>query len=265
MIAKGLIRLSSSDTLQIPAIVQARMSSSRLPGKVLLPLCGKPVLDHVVNRVSAAQGVSIVWVATSDHQSDDPIEDWCFENNVSCYRGNLDDVLSRFAALARTIGSPQILRITADCPAIDPAVIDEVIQESLSGGYDACGLDGEFPNGLDCTVFSRSALEIAAENAELWSEREHVGPYILDRPHQFRIRRMRLFEGLGHHRWTLDHPQDYDFLTLIFGHLFPEQPKFGWQQIVDLLEERPWISALNSSLERGEGLRLSVEREQNSP
>jgi len=250
---------SRPPVIPIPAIIQARMSSRRLPGKVLMPLAGQPVLSHIVRRARSSKLVSEAWVATSDDSSDDPIRDWCDSNSVSCFRGSLTDVLDRFAALALDIGSPWALRITGDCPVVDPEILDEVIAGVQRGNFDAYGLHGEFPNGLDCTAFSLESLKIARENATLPSEREHVGPFILNRPTQFNIGLFEKYTGLGHHRWTLDEPEDYDLLTLVFAHLYETNPVFGAQGIVDLLERRPWISRLNEHIERGQGLKLSLE------
>jgi spore coat polysaccharide biosynthesis protein SpsF len=226
-----------------------------------MPLAGQPVLSHIVRRARSSKLVSEVWVATSDDPSDDQIKDWCDSNSVNCFRGSLTDVLDRFAALALDIGSPWVLRITGDCPVVDPKILDEVIAEVQRGKFDAYGLHGEFPNGLDCTAFSLESLKIARDIATLPSEREHVGPFILNRPTQFNIGQFEKFTGLGHHRWTLDEPEDYDLLTLIFDHLFEKNPIFGTEEILELSESRPWLSRLNADVERGEGLKKSLEED----
>ena len=171
--------------MTVVAIIQARMSSSRLPGKVLLPLVEKPVLAHVIERLSYSRLIEKIVVATSVDSSDDPIANFCRENHVLCFRGSLEDVLDRYYRAAIENHADSVVRITADCPVIDPVVVDAVITGFLSGNYDLFGLDGEFPDGLDCTVFSLSALKKARLNAKLKSEREHVGPYIENSPHLF--------------------------------------------------------------------------------
>ena len=246
---------------RVPAIIQARMGSTRLPGKVLLDLSGTPVLGHIVQRVESARLVSEVWVATSDSEEDNVVEAWCLTNRVRCFRGSRDDVLSRFATLAKQIGSPWVLRITGDCPVVDPEILDEVISDSQMGSFDGYGLHGEFPNGLDCTAYSLTSLLCANAMAQLPSEREHVGPYILNRPDQFRIDQLVKFTGMAHHRWTLDEPQDYDFLTLVFSYLYPNNPIFGAQEILNLLKQRPWIMRLNSDVVRGAGMLPSLLRD----
>ena len=246
---------------RVPAIIQARMGSTRLPGKVLLDLSGSPVLGHIVQRAESARLVSEVWVATSDREEDDVIETWCLTNRVRCFRGSSDDVLNRFATLAEQIGAPWALRITGDCPVVDPEILDEVIRDTQMGSFDGYGLHGEFPNGLDCTAYSLASLLCANEMAQLPSEREHVGPYILNRPDKFRIGQLVKFTGMAHHRWTLDEPQDYDFLTLVFRHLYPDNPIFGAREILNLLEQRPWIPRLNSDVVRGAGMLPSLLRD----
>ena len=164
--------------MRVIAIIQARMSSTRLPGKVLMPLAGQPVLGHVVERIRACQTIADVVVATSSDATDDDIEAWCKSVGVSCYRGSLNDVLDRYYQAGLLHAADAVVRITADCPAIDPTIVDEVVHGYLAGGYEFYGLAGEFPDGLDCTVFAFSALARAWREAALPSEREHVGPYI---------------------------------------------------------------------------------------
>jgi len=190
--------------MKVVAIIQARMSSSRLPGKVLLPLAGRPVLDHVVRRTRTCQAVDEVWVATSTDASDDVIAQWCTEHRVPVYRGSLNDVLDRYYQAATLAQADAVVRITADCPALDPQIVEEVVEGFKAGGYEFYGLAGEFPDGLDCTVFAMTALARAWREATLPSEREHVGPYIEKNPQWFKSGGLKRFSGLSHHRWTLD-------------------------------------------------------------
>ena len=164
--------------MKVVAIVQARMNSSRLPGKVMMQLVNKPVLEHVVERLSYCKLIEKIVVATSNESSDDQVKDYCVNNKIDFYRGSLVDVLDRYYHAAKIYNAKAILRITCDCPVIDPVVVDAVITGYLSGEYDSYGLGGKFPDGLDCTVYSFSSLEKAWQEARLKSEREHVGPYI---------------------------------------------------------------------------------------
>lgn len=248
--------------MKVVAIVQARMGSTRLPGKVLLPLAGKPVLEHVVTRLRRCHTFKTVVLATSTDPSDDPIVRWCHQNDVSYYRGSLNDVLDRYYQAATAYQADAIVRITADCPAIDPHVVDEVVVGFLAGDYDAFSLAGEFPDGLDCQVFSYAAIARAWREATLPSEREHVGPYIeKTHPELFKTGGMIIFHNQGHHRWTLDEPRDYLFLQQVFERLFKESHVFTSEDVLRLLASEPELMRLNSGIIRNEGYIKSLYNE----
>lgn len=249
--------------MKVVAIIQARMSSSRLPGKVLLPLAGKPVLAHVVQRTLACRNVDEVVVATSTDPSDDDINAWCQENEVRCFRGSLHDVLDRYYQAAKLHEAGAIVRITADCPALDPQTVDEVIEGFLDGGFAFYGLSGEFPDGLDCTVFSFQAIEKAWHEAKLPSEREHVGPYIEKNPQLFKGGGLSKYHDLSHMRWTLDEPRDYDFLTRVFDQLDKKTRPFTAEDVLDLLRVRPELQTINQDVVRNEGYQKSLAAEGN--
>lgn len=250
--------------MNVIAIIQARMSSSRLPGKVLLPLVGRPVLDHVVSRVRCCKTVHQVIVATSIDSSDDVIETWCNIHNVVSYRGSLNDVLDRYYQAAKRYQADVIVRITADCPVIDPVIVDEVVKGYLNGGYEFYGLSGEFPDGLDCTVFSFSALQRAWKESVLPSEREHVGPYIEKHPELFISGGLLKFNGLSHYRWTLDEPRDYEFLKIVFDSLYQNNSVFLAQDVLSLLEKHPQLTLINNEIVRNEGYLTSLETDRNN-
>jgi len=249
--------------VKVVAIIQARMSSSRLPGKVLLPLAGKPVLAHVVQRTHACRNVDEVVVATSTDPSDDAINAWCQENEVRCFRGSLHDVLDRYYQAAKLHAAEAIVRITADCPALDTQTVDEVIEGFLDGGFAFYGLSGEFPDGLDCTVFSFQAIEKAWHEAKLPSEREHVGPYIEKNPQLFKGGGLSKYHGLSHMRWTLDEPRDYDFLSAVFDLLNKQATPFTTEDFLDLLRARPELQTINQDIVRNEGYQKSLAAEGN--
>lgn len=240
------------------AIIQARMTSSRLPGKTLLPLSGKPVLEHVTNRVKKSKFINKVIVATSNHISDNPIEDWCNLNQIECFRGSLNDVLDRYYQAACFYNAKNILRITADCPVIDFEIIDEVIQNYHLGNYDYYGLCGDFPDGLDCTMISFNSLESAWKYAKLNSEREHVGPYIEKNAHKFKVGGYFKFKNLAHIRLTLDEFNDYKLLSNIFDYLYTKDNYFGHQMILELLYEKPDLLLINNKIQRNEGYINSI-------
>jgi spore coat polysaccharide biosynthesis protein SpsF (cytidylyltransferase family) len=243
------------------AIIQARMGSSRLPGKVLMPLANKPVLAHVVERLGMCRTLQGVVVATSTDLSDDVIEKFCATQDIRCYRGSLEDVLDRYYQSALLSGANPIVRITADCPVIDPVVVDAVVTGFLAGNYDFYGLAGEFPDGLDCTVFGFAAIERAWKEARLKSEREHVGPYIENHPEIFRNGGLQLFSGLAHHRWTLDEPRDYALLSAIFDRLYQSEKTFLINDILQLLALEPELITGNAGIVRNAGYLKSLEND----
>ena len=245
--------------MNVVAIIQARMSSTRLPGKVLMELAGKPVLEHVVSRIKSCKTIQKVVVATSTDESDDAIERWCESLGVACYRGSLNDVLDRYYQAAIQSNADAIVRITADCPAIDPTIVDEVVSAYLAGGYEFFGLSGEFPDGLDCTVFAFSAIERAWKEAQLPSEREHVGPYIEKHPELFKSGGLMKFSGLSHHRWTLDEPRDLDFLKIVFERLYQADKDFLAADVLALLKAEPELLSINGSIVRNEGYIKSLQ------
>ncbi len=248
--------------MNIVAIVQARMSSSRLPKKVLLPLAGKPVLAHVIERLQHCEMLNKIVVATSTDLSDDAIAKWCLQNNINYYRGSLLDVLDRYYQAALIYQADVIVRITADCPMIDPIIVDEVIEGFLAGNYDAYSLSGDFPDGLDCQVFRFDAIAKAWKDATLPSDREHVGPYIeKTHPELFRLSGLQKFTGLSHHRWTLDEPQDYDFLKAIFSKLYKKNKPFHAEDVLFLLGKEPKLMQINSGIIRNEGYLKSINSE----
>ena len=250
---------SSESAMRIVCIIQARMSSTRLPGKVLLPLAGRVVLAHVLERLSHCSTLTDVVVATSDDASDDVLAHWCQDHGVQVFRGSLDDVLDRFYHCALSQHAQAVVRITADCPALDPTLVDEVVLGSQAGAYDLYYLGGEFPDGLDCAVFSFSALQRAWREAKLPSEREHVGPYVVNHPEWFHIGYLDKFKGLAHHRWTLDEPRDLAFLQSVFERLQrPDGLPFLTQDLLDLLERQPELLQANDGIVRNEGLIKSL-------
>lgn len=245
--------------MTVLAIVQARMSSSRLPGKVLLPLANRPVLWHVHHRLQFSQKIDKIVIATSSASSDDPIETFCKDSQIECFRGSLDNVLDRFYQVASLYKADHILRITADCPAIDPAIVDEVISGYFNGNYARYGLGGEFPDGLDCTIFSFEILKKAFENATLPSEKEHVEPYMTKMAELYKQGAYEKFQGLQHHRWTLDEPKDYELLKNIFNELFRQGAPFSSEDILGYLENNPSIFEINQCISRNEGYSKSLK------
>jgi len=238
------------------------MSSSRLPGKVMKLLSGKPVIEHIFDRLYKAQKLDDIVLATSIDESDNLLEKFSKTKSYKCYRGSLEDVLSRFYCAARFYKADIIVRITGDCPVIDPKIIDELIDFFISGNYDYASLWGEFPDGLDSSIMSYATLESAYKNAQLKSEREHVCPYIENRPDHFLIGKYIKFKNQGHHRWTLDEKEDFLFLEKIFNSLYISNPDFDYDDIFKLLERNKMLTKINNHIIRNEGYAQSLEEDE---
>ena len=243
------------------AILQGRMGSSRLPGKVLLPLMGKPVMQHVYERILHCRNLERIIVATTNERKDDCIVELFDGLGVTVFRGSEADPLDRYYQAATRYGVQHIVRIMADCPLLDPEVIDEVIDMYFSGGYDFCYLGGEFPTGLDTTVFSYSALERCWREALLTSEREHIFLYMNNNPELFNIGVFEKHKGLFHHRWVMDHEADYQFIKAIYDTLYKPGKVFLSRDILNLLKEQPQLARINAGIPRDEGVRRAVEQD----
>ncbi len=215
----------------ILAILQARMSSSRLPGKVMADVAGAPMIARQVERLRRARRIDRLVAATSDQSSDDPLADYCATLDLPVFRGSLDDVLGRFQGAAAAFGPPEtIVRLTADCPLADWAVIDQVIETHLAGGFDYTNNvapERTFPHGLDVEVMTADALDTAGREAEDPYEREHVTPFIYRHPERFRLGSVTSDAPAPDLRWTVDTPQDLDFVRYVYGELYAADPAFG--------------------------------------
>ncbi|CDG81589.1 cytidylyltransferase domain-containing protein [Janthinobacterium agaricidamnosum] len=245
----------------ILAILQARVSSSRLPGKVLKPLLGVPMLIRQIERLRGVSRIDQLLVATSNESSDDAIEELCRAHGVACFRGDLNDVLERFHQAAQTAAPEHIVRLTADCPLTDAALIDQVIEFYLDGDYDYASnsLEATYPDGLDVEIFRASCLEQAWQEARLPSQREHVTPFINQQPQRYKIGLYRGATDLSHLRWTVDEPKDFELVTMIYEALYPDNSRFSMQDVLSLLERRPELADWNTMHERNEGYQKSLD------
>jgi spore coat polysaccharide biosynthesis protein SpsF len=239
------------------AIVQARMGSSRLPGKVMKNLAGKTVLGQLLVRLARARQLDGVVVATTTAPADEII---CAESEkygVGFFRGSEDDVLSRYHGAAVACGAEAIVRVTSDCPLFDPTVLDEMLVIFRSANRDAVKVDylsnverRTFPRGLDAEIFTFAALDRARKEARLDYEREHVTPYIHLHPEWFRIRSFAGAADLSHHRWTLDTPEDWELIKAVYDALSPHGELFSTTDVLKLLNERPELAKLNAHVEQ---------------
>lgn len=238
--------------MQTCVIIQARTGSTRLPGKVLKDLCGKPVLWHVVNRLKHSRYISDIIIATTVFPEDDQIERFCIENDIKFHRGSAENVLSRYYEAAKKFSAETIIRITSDCPVIDPVLLDNMIEEfnSVKPDYLSNSLERTFPRGLDAEIFSFNVLEKTFHEAVKPYELEHVTPYIYQHPELFKLRNYSSGGDYSFHRWTLDTEEDYALLTEIYNSLYPVKELFLWKDILELFVLRPELLEINKHIEQ---------------
>lgn len=230
--------------MSVVAIIQARMGSTRLPGKALLPLAGESMLDRVINRTRRAVLVSEVIVATSTQAADDKIVELGEKNGWKTFRGSEPDVLDRYYRTAQHSQAEVVVRITSDCPLIEPQIIDQAVREFLAGGVDYVSntlSPRTFPRGLDVEVFSFACLERAWNDAKDQAEREHVTLYIYRHPEKFTLKGITNSSDYSDMRWTVDTPEDLAFVRRIYDHFGHD--RFTWHEVLTLLEENPaWLN-----------------------
>lgn len=249
----------------IGIIVQARMSSSRLPGKVAKPILGKPMLQWQLDRISAIPQVTKVIVATSNNSEDDEIAQLCNLSQTLCFRGDLDDVLDRFYQCAQHHALSTIIRITGDCPVIDDEIITQLIEKHLAehndytNNFESCTL----PDGLDCEIFSFAVLQRAWQEAKKPSEREHVTPYIRNLP-DIKKGELTFAADISHLRWTVDNPEDFELISIFYQKLHKNGQHFRTHDILALLEREPELKTMNIHIKRNEGMDKSLLQDKKS-
>lgn len=252
-----------ASSVRVVAIVQARMGSSRLPGKVLADVQGKPMLRWLLDRVMVVKEIDEVVVATTTNPEDDVLEEWLNDNEVFCFRGSEGDVLGRFYHCAQDWSPDLVVRITADDPLKDPGLISRAISFILADKtIDYCSntLAPTYPEGLDIEVFRYTALVRAYCNATLLSEREHVTPYIWKHPDKFKLYGFRYEIDLSCWRWTVDNSLDLDFIRAIYGY-FINEPLVSFEKVIDYIRENPDLLEINGSTIRNEGYIKSLKME----
>lgn len=257
------------------AIVQARLGSTRLPGKVLMPLLGKPMLSHVIQRVRATPSIKEVVVATTDEPKDAPVREFCASAGIACFAGSEQDVLDRFYQAAVKYEADPVIRITADCPFADPGVIERVLDLYRTGKYDHVGVatgagaafetEGRFPDGLDAECFSFAALARAWREAKPGTpDREHVTPFIWREPGRFRLGVLRPEKDYSALRWTVDNSDDFRVAERVYEALYDETKVFGMHDILAFLEANPGITQINQGAIGHEGYE-ALWRDPSSP
>jgi spore coat polysaccharide biosynthesis protein SpsF len=234
-------------------IVQARMGSTRLPGKVLRPIAGRAMLSYLLERLRRAKLASIIVVATTTNKSDDPIAQLCAAEGIACTRGSETDVLARYCDAARQFDLDTVVRVTADCPLIDPALIDRAIGMFLGANrtdYLSNMLTPTWPYGMAVEVVSAVALAEANLESTDASEREHVTAFVYRRPQRFKLTSLTMSPSLSHHRWTVDTPEDFQLVTRILEALYAHKADFDMTDVLSLLNEHPSWSLINAHVQQ---------------
>ena len=248
----GIRRVSLGGTaMTTVAILQARVGSSRLPGKVLADLAGEPVLAHCVARALACASIDEIVVATTTLGDDDPIVELCRARGWRWFRGSEHDVLDRYYHAAREVNADDIVRLTADCPLNDPTVLTALVQRYRADGADYASTSyprRTFPLGISGEIMRASVLERAWCDDDDPAWREHVTPFIYRHPERFRLSGFSCEADYSHHRWTLDTPEDFELLRTIFEHFAGRTP--GWRDVLAAAEAHPEWQAINASVEQ---------------
>ncbi|WKV09845.1 glycosyltransferase family protein [Thermoanaerobacterium sp. CMT5567-10] len=238
------------------AIIQARMGSTRLPGKVMKIIMDKPVIEHVVNRVKASKEIDDIIIATTTKKEDDIIVEEAQKLNVKYYRGSENDVLSRYYYAAKENNADIVIRITSDCPVIDPKIIDDMIYKFMqlyeqdNIDYMSNTIKRTYPRGLDVEIFTFESLEKAFIEADKSYQREHVTPYIYENPEIFKIGGFKNNIDYSSYRWTLDTIEDFKVIESIYQALYDKDRLFYFTDIISFIKEHPEISEINKNIEQ---------------
>ena len=223
-----------------------------------------PMINYLISRLKLSKKIDQIVLATTERNSDDILAEFVSNIGIDIYRGSENNVLDRFYKAAKKFEADIVIRITADCPLIDPYLIDKVIEDFNVNNEDylSNALNPSFPDGLDCQIFSFDALKKSWKEAKLLSDREHVGTYIERTcPDKFKTGSLIKFKDLGHHRWTLDEPRDYTFLKEIFSRLWSEDKIFLTADILKLLDDSPELLNINKDIIRNQGYQRSLKND----
>lgn len=248
---------------KIGIIVQARCGSTRLPNKILLRLQGQSILEHIIKRLRRVKKADLVIVATTIKVEDLVIAKLCFKLHTFLFCGSVDDVLDRYYQAAKIYDLQNIVRITSDCPLIDPNLVDLMISWYLKQRVDYASntLLPTFPDGEDIEIMKFSALKKTWQSTTLLSEREHVTPYIYKHPELFSQVNYKNKENLSNKRWTVDETDDYRFVKRIYQGLYRKNPYFGIDEILKFVKTHPEVEAINQHITRNEGYTKSLQND----
>lgn len=239
---------------RIVVVVQARMGSTRLPGKIMMNIEGEPMLWHVVNRLNHCELPDKVVVATSNARADDVVEKFCKGRGINIFRGSEDDVLARYYNAAAEYGADTVVRVTGDCPLIDPKIVDKTVLAYLNNRKDYDGasnvIERTYPRGLDTEVVSFGCLERCHKNASERYQREHVIIYIYEHPEDFKLYNVKNDINLSSLRWTVDEEADFKFVTEIYKRLYRDRKIFYMNDVLKTLDRDPSILLINRGIEQ---------------
>lgn len=242
-----------SNRSSIVTVIQARMGSQRLPNKVMMPLAGKPLLIRLYERVRASKLTNRIVVATTTEKNDDTVVELCINNKIKYYRGSENDLLDRHYKAAFEHSPSAVVKIPSDCPLIDPNIIDKVLKHYINNSNNFDFVSNlhppSYPDGNDVEVISMDALKVAWQNAKRKLEREHTTPYFWENPDKYRIGNVLWETGRDYsmsHRFTIDYPEDYQFIKKVYDELFDETRMFTLDDILELLDRKPEIKNINS-------------------
>jgi spore coat polysaccharide biosynthesis protein SpsF len=240
--------------MKIVCFIEARMRSRRLPGKVLRPVCGKPMLELMIERVKRARTLDGIVVATTDQPCDESIASLAASLGVGAFRGSEEDVLSRVLGAARAYGADVIVETTGDCPLHDPALIDKVVADFRIGGADFVSnvLDYTTPRGTDVRVFTTDALDEINRTSNDPADHEHVSLHFWEHPTKYRLRNVRTELGaeVAELRLTVDTPEDFALITAVYDALYPDKPDFTLADVLALFKQRPELLLMNRSVKQ---------------
>lgn len=243
----------SKKQLNVIAIVQARMGSTRLPGKHLKEVLGRPLLSFLIERLKRANSLQAIVLATTIRVCDDELAALCEKEHILCFRGSEEDVLGRFALAADIFQADVVVRICADCPLMDPAVVDEVVRAYLEA--EDCDIasnvvERTYPRGMDVEVFSASALKIAAHEASHPEEREHVTPFFYRHPQRFHLKSVAYHTNQSQYRWTVDTEEDFRLVSYLIQDLYPLRPEFTLEDLLLCAQRHPEWAAINGHVKQ---------------
>lgn len=250
---------------KITAIVQARMTSTRLPGKVLMEVMGRPLLSYQIERIRFSKRIDNIIIATTINKEDNPIVELAQKEGLDCYRGSEDDVLDRYYQAAKKYNAAHIMRLTADCPLIDPDICDRIVKVYFNSGADYVHTGESFAEGFDCGIISFQTLSAAWHEAKLNSEREHVTLYIRNHPEKFYNITVENETDDSNYRITVDEQEDFFVVKAILENLYQEMKNyFTVREIKSFLDNHPEIYKLNADIIRNEGLLKSLLEDNNT-